>query len=192
MGKKHVKKIEFDYVEGIVKGDDTVIKYIYKSFFTSIFNFIKLNNGNKEDAEDIFQEAIIIIYKKAITGNFQLTSSFHTYLYAVCRNLWLKQLKKRSVGEKGLEDTEHYVAITDDLEEIIQHREKFVLFREKFEALGEDCKKVLRMFFERRSMQEICDEMGYSSVQYAKKRKFNCKEHLVEAIKNDKRYQELL
>ena len=61
---------------------------MYKEFFPSIRYLIKTNAGLEEDAEDIFQEALYIILKKISEEDFELSSSFLTYLYSISKNLF--------------------------------------------------------------------------------------------------------
>ena len=75
--------------------------------------------------------------------------------------------------------------------DIIDYNEKLKLFREKFEELSEDCKKVLRMFLNNIPIKEITQSMGYSSDQHTKNRRFRCKKSLVEKIRKSSKYKEL-
>ena len=148
------------------------------------------NNGTEEAARDIFQEAILIIFKKVKSDNLSLSASFFTYLYAVCRNLWLKRLEKK--GKMRVTDSEiPELKDESDWEMVIEEEERFRLFRSKFQSLSENCQQLLSLFFKKTSMKEIVDIMGFSSVQYAKKRKFQCKEHLVALVRSDVRFKNL-
>ena len=54
--------------------------------------FILNNSGTSDDAKDIFQEAMIVLYEKVRSGSFELNCQIKTYVYSVCRRLWLKRL----------------------------------------------------------------------------------------------------
>ena len=73
------------YIEGIRNHDNTVLKEIYDAFFASVQLFIRSNFGTEEDAKDVFQESIIIIYRKIKKNELVLTCSFKTYLFSVCK-----------------------------------------------------------------------------------------------------------
>ncbi|MEO7306209.1 MAG: sigma factor, partial [Ferruginibacter sp.] len=81
-------------LEGLASNDGTVIEAIYRDNYPMIQGFILNNNGNSDEARDIFQEAMIVIYEKAVSGNFELNCLLKTYLYSVCRRLWLKRLQQ--------------------------------------------------------------------------------------------------
>ena len=74
-----------DLLNGILRNDTIVLQFIYKNFYSKINFFIKKNNGDDDDANDVFQEAIIIIYRKLKANDLVLDCSFETYLYSVCR-----------------------------------------------------------------------------------------------------------
>jgi DNA-directed RNA polymerase specialized sigma24 family protein len=78
-------------LKGILRHDNLILQYIYKQFYYKVNLFIKKNSGNEDDANDIFQEAIIVIYRKLKESDLVFeTSSFQGYLFSVCRFLWLK------------------------------------------------------------------------------------------------------
>ena len=83
-------------VEGIKARDNRIIRYVYKEYFPTIKFLITTNSGTDTDAEDVFQDAMIIIYRKVVGDGLILTSSFKTFLYSICRNLWLQRLDKKS------------------------------------------------------------------------------------------------
>ena len=82
-------------IEGLRLRSDYIIKYIYQELFPTIKYLVVKNSGNEEDAEDIFQDSLIVIFKKIRDNQLELSSSFRTYLYSVSRNLWLQKLNKR-------------------------------------------------------------------------------------------------
>ena len=178
-------------IKGIASNDSAVINEIYDRFLGRIAHFIKQNNGSEADARDLFQEALIAIYQKSRDAEPELSAGFFTYLYAICRNLWLKKLRKK--GREGVTMDTETVSITETgVEDAIEKQQRLSLYREKFKQLGEDCRKLLELFFEGVSMSEIAERLSYSSVGYVKKRKFQCKQKLVEMIQQDPLYRELV
>jgi DNA-directed RNA polymerase specialized sigma24 family protein len=126
--------------------------------------------------------------------NFAITCSFKTYVYAIVKNLWLKELEKRKAsGVKLNVEGEFEVADEQPIEGSFfdPKSERFKLYQKHFLTLSEDCQKVLRLFFAKQSLIEISQTMGYGSEKYAKKRKFQCKEILVKRIKNDPEFNKI-
>ncbi len=181
--KHEESKIDY-YLSGIINNDSIIIEEIYSTFFPVISNLVQKNNGSKEEALDVFQDSLLIILKKILRKDFQLTSSFHTYLYAVCRLVWLKQLKR---NKKSWNDMNYSEAIDSNLEQDIDERSKEKLFKSKMELLSPESRKVLELFFNKKSMKEISEIMGYT-VEYTKRKKYKAKNKLVELIKADKAF----
>ncbi len=183
-----------DLLNGIQRNDTIVLQYIYKNFYSAINSFIKKNKGDDEDANDIFQEAIIIIYRKLKANDVVLDCSFETYLYSVCRFLWLKQLDKRKIEQDKIKDHQEFQEDLYDegLEKIVDLNERYRLYQKHFTNLGKDCQKILQLYFDKVPLKNIAQIMGFKSEKYAKKRKFRCKEYLINSIKQDLEYNEVL
>lgn len=182
-------------LKGILRHDNLILQYIYKQYYYNINYFIRKNQGSEDDASDIFQEAIIIIYRKIKENDLVFEkSSFKGYLFSVCRLLWLKQLEKRRVEKEKLNDSLPYQEdlYDDSLNEIVTKNERYGLYQKHFGALSTDCQKLLQLFFEKVSLKEIAMVMGYKSEKYAKKRKFKCKELLISRIKQDAEFKKIL
>ena len=139
-----------------------------------------------------FQEALVVIYRKLDEDAFNISCTFKTYLYSVCRLLWLKQLEKQKTKNEFSIDHENFIELADETKDLSEQNERYSLYQKYFKRLGEDCKKVLEMSLEKISLKQIAEIMGYKSEKYAKKRKYQCKERLINEIKNDPKFKELL
>ena len=83
------------YLEGLANNDLSVLEKIYEESLPEVIKHVKRNSGNTEDAKDVFQEGILVIYKKVKEDKLQLTTSFHVFLFMVCKRIWLKKLKSK-------------------------------------------------------------------------------------------------
>jgi RNA polymerase sigma factor (sigma-70 family) len=173
--------------------DSDTLEYIYKKFFPSVKAFVNSNSGNDDDARDVFQEAIVVIYRKVSDKSFALTCSFKTYVYSIVKHLWLKELEKRKAAGVKLQVEGEMDVAEEPLDGSFfdPKSERFRLYQKHFLMLSEDCQKVLRLFFAKQSLQEIAQVMGFGSEKYAKKRKFQCKEILFKRIKNDPEFNKI-
>ena len=181
---------ETDYIKGIVSGDTRLIREVYEKYHKAILHLVETDKGSTEDARDVFQDGIMLVYQKAKQPGFKLTSSFFTYFYGVCRNIWWNKRKKKSNTELTLTD-EVKSMYKDTSAPEIEENEQYALYRKKFLQLGKDCQELLALFLKKVKMEEIMKLMNYSSVNYVKQRKFKCKAQLIKLIEKDPAYVEL-
>ena len=74
----------------------------------------------------------------------------------------------------------------------MEEEERYRLYRAKFRELSENCRRVMSLYFQKVPMEEIAQLMGFASVNYAKKRKYQCKEKLVSLVRADESFSQLL
>ncbi len=177
-------------LEGILAGDELIIKDFYKENLPYIRKYILQNSGNELDVEDVFQDALIIIYKKMSDNSLEVTASLRTYFYAICRNMWLSRLRKKK--KLIIDDTivQNINEIDDSIIQEIENKEQECLYRKYFHRLNDSCIEVLELFFAGKSMKEITSITGYTE-GYTRKKKYDCKKLLIEKIENDPIFQEL-
>ena len=180
-------------IDGLKKRDNGIIRYIYKEYYPTIKFLITTNSGTDTDAEDVFQDALVVLYRKIAKENLLLTSSFKTFLYSICRNLWLQRLDRRVFSSEFME-VEDLGEMQESMhsEHPEEEQEKYRLFQQHFLQLSPDCQKVLKLFMGKTSLKEIADIMGFKTEKYAKTRKFMCKEKLKEMIINDPYFKKYL
>jgi RNA polymerase sigma factor (sigma-70 family) len=164
-----------EQLKGLVADDKNAINAIYKSHFPVIQGFIQANNGSYDEARDIFQEAIIIVYEKAKTPDFVLTCQLRTYIYSICRRLWLKRLQQLNVYAVKTEFLEDTVPVEDEIE---LHKKKdadFEIMEQAMQKIGEPCKSLLEAYYiEKKHMNEIAEQFGYTNADNAKTQKYKC------------------
>ncbi len=80
-----------EVVLGILNNSEDALNKLYTGYFPMVLQFILNNNGDEDDAKDVYQEGIIVLYNKIKGGNFELSSKLKTYIYSVCRRIWLKE-----------------------------------------------------------------------------------------------------
>lgn len=181
-------------LKGILRHDNVVLAYIYKQYFYKVNAFVKKNNGDEDDVNDVFQEAIIIIYRKLKENDLLFENrSFEVYLFSVCRFLWLKELEKRRMDKIKLNDSLTFQddIYDDDLVAVVEKNERFLLYQKHFKNISSDCQKILQLFFDKVPIKQIAHIMGFKSEKYVKTRKFKCKELLIERIKQDVEYKKI-
>ncbi|MBK8495988.1 MAG: sigma-70 family RNA polymerase sigma factor [Ferruginibacter sp.] len=166
---------EKQLLEGLALKDGSVIEAIYRDNYPMIQAFILNNNGNSDEARDIFQEAMIVIYEKAVSGTFELNCLLKTYLYSVCRRLWLKRLQQLQRYVNLVENVEETVVVDEDLEIHDKHNANFAIMENAMNKIGEPCKSLLDAYYlQKKNMQEIAADFGYTNADNAKTQKYKC------------------
>lgn len=182
-----------DYLSAILNGDRAALEQLYREQFPVICGLLRNYGGSETDAKDVFQDAVLVMYQKAKQPDFQLTSQFGTFFYSVCRNLWLsRRSKKSATSEVTISEDAKYTADETSPEAELLQVERDNLFWRAFRQLGEDCQKLLELFFQKLPMETIAVQMGFGSEGYARRRKHQCKDRLVELVKNNPAYPELI
>lgn len=172
-----------ELLNGLISRDEKVLKKFYSLYYQHVRQFVRSNNGSDEDARDLFQDAMLVLYQKAKDHKFKLTCSPGTYLYSVSRFLWLKELAKRKWTSTRYVEMEDVIDTDDDIGILNEKNERLIFFRKCFEKLPEDCKKVLGLFTKGLSIAQITGIMGYGSEQYTRNRRYRCKATLINIIK---------
>lgn len=162
---------------GLSEHDPLAIEKIYRQSYGAIQAFIIKNNGFSDDARDIFQEAMVILFENSKSESFELTCKIKTYLYSVCRRLWLKKIEKerRSPNFLNIETLDEIVPVEDDLEEHEKRDMDLQLMEEALGMIGEPCRSLLQAFYiQKKSMPEIAESFGYTNADNAKTQKYKC------------------
>ncbi|OJU23567.1 MAG: RNA polymerase subunit sigma-70 [Sphingobacteriales bacterium 41-5] len=174
--KETIHEQELILLKGLARNDKKSVEEIYKHNFNLIQALIVNNSGTAEDAKDVFQEAMVVLYEKARSGNFELNCQIRTYLYSVSKRLWLKKLQQsnRFISDPGDEGMAN-VPVEDDLTEHDEKETEFEMMHQSINKLGEPCKSLLEAFyFQKKSMQDIADGFGYTNSENAKTQKYKC------------------
>lgn len=156
--------------------NDQALLALYRNF-PSIRKLIRSKGGHSADAEDIFQEALIILCRKVSQPEFVLHARLSTYLYSVCRFLWKDELKKRknhllSDFDTGLTQQEEMQLAGD-----IEHTARLKMAEKVIDELGERCREILLLFYSAGlNFKVIAAKMGYNSENTARNQKYKCLE----------------
>jgi RNA polymerase sigma factor (sigma-70 family) len=171
---QHIERDQ-ELLQGLANSDDKSLEIIYSDNFPMIYRMVLQNNGSEDDAKDLFQESVIILYEKVQEGGFVLTSRLKTYIYAVCRRLWLKKLQGQAWQGTITEELEDVTPMEDTIEEHARRDEQFNIMEKAMGNMGEPCRTILEDYYLRKkSMQEISEKFGYTNAENAKNQKYKC------------------
>ncbi|HEX9510674.1 MAG TPA: sigma-70 family RNA polymerase sigma factor [Puia sp.] len=163
--------------------NDSALNALYRHF-PLMQKMIRSKGGTPDDAEDIFQEALIILVRKVRQDNFQLTAQLSTYLFSVCRFLWKDELKKRRQPIPLDLDTGLSGPAEEELSAAVEEENRARLAEKVLHELKERCRELLVLFYEGRlKLKDIAARMGYSSENTAKNQKYKCLENAKNRLK---------
>jgi RNA polymerase sigma factor (sigma-70 family) len=162
-------------LEGLGANDKRAVETIYRENYNMIQSLVINNNGSADDARDVFQEAMIVLYEKVRSGTFELNCQIKTYIYSVCRRLWLKRLQQLNRYSPPVESLEATVPVEEEVEEHEKRNAEFEMMDKAISSLGEPCKSLLEAYYlQKQNMQEIAANFGYTNADNAKNQKYKC------------------
>ena len=162
-------------LEGLARNEKEAVEGIYRENYHMIQSLILNNNGTPDDAADIFQEAMIILFEKSKSPEFELTCLLKTYLYSVCKRLWLKKLQQQQRFGRQTDDLEQVVPVEEDLEQHEKRQTDFNIMETALNKIGEPCKSLLEAYYvQKKQMQQIAEEFRYTNADNAKTQKYKC------------------
>ena len=166
---------EKELLKGLADNEKGAIESIYREHYGLIQNLVVNNNGSEDDARDIFQEALMVLYEKSKSDSFELNCQIRTYLYSVCRRLWLKKLQQARRFETPVESLEEVIPVEEDMEKHEKLNHQYVVMRTAMGKIGEPCKSLLEAFYvHHKNMIEIAAFFGYTNADNAKNQKYKC------------------
>lgn len=176
---------DIDIINGVRNQDDKILNWLYDNYFQSVKNHVLSNSGSIEDVSDVFQDTIIALYNQITDNSMTLTTDLKGYFFGIARNVWSAQLRKK---QKTIE-LEFDLPDDAENEELADPTLERILSR-AYHKLKPDQQMVLNLFSDGLSYQEIAAKMNLKNEVYARRKKYLCKEILIELVKEDPEYQE--
>ncbi|MFT4023207.1 MAG: sigma-70 family RNA polymerase sigma factor [Flavihumibacter sp.] len=171
----HVDRAERELLKGLAEKDAAATETIYRKHYQMVQSMVLGGNGSIDDARDVFQETMLVLYDKARNPAFELTCLLKTFIYSVARRLWLKRLQQMQKTGPALESIAETVSVEDDVEATENAETAFSVMEKAMTGLGEPCKSLLSAFYlEKRNMAEIAGSFGYTNAENAKNQKYKC------------------
>ena len=180
------------YIDGLASNNSAVIQSIYKKFVPKVVAYIKNNSGDEDQAQDVVQEIMILLFNQSKANALQLTCPFDAYFFLLCKRKWLNELKK--TANKGVTINEDLASINESTQEMITQTEIFdekqQLFDTMFQKLGDKCKELLQWSFTLKTMEEVAEKLQVT-YGYVRKKKSLCVGQLTQWIQEAQIYKSL-
>lgn len=186
-----VSKNKLDQLaEGIRQKDHSVITEIYRKYYPLVLGYLVRNGGSETDARDIFQEALIVVYRLASENRLDIKEDFGSFLVGISKRIWLKQIRRTGIHERYVQNTDQETIEKHPSDVELENEHKLNLIRNNILKLGKECQKVLTLVAEGFSNEEIADKLGYKNEKVIRSKKYKCKEALIKFIKSDPDFTE--
>lgn len=180
------------FIEAIQNNDTKVLKNLYTSNYPKIEVLVLKNNGSKDQAKDIYQEAFLAVWQNIKRNKFipKNESSINGYLYTIAKNKWMDVLRSQGYKKTIITSQLNHFEIKDEenngIDDDILNDKRLEGVMLAFKNLGDACKSLLRKFyFEKKSMNLIAEELSIDSAS-TRNKKYRCMQKLREiALKNN-------
>lgn len=184
--KEYQQYTDYDIITGIKNFNNLAYKAIYYNRTETFRKYILKNGGSSQDADEVEQKTIIVLFEKIRDDKFKLNEGtrLSTYLFAIARNLWLKDLAKRGKNV-NIDKTQIGDEYIDDIND---HDVKFRqedLLRSEIKLLNEGCRAILiGWYYFKKSYDQMAVEIGTTTADNIRKNKAKCMKKLKTRILN--------
>ncbi|MCX6134197.1 MAG: sigma-70 family RNA polymerase sigma factor [Ignavibacteriales bacterium] len=168
----------------IRKGDEEALVLLYDSTRRPIVNLVMRNSGSSDDAEDVLQESLIVLWERVRAGKFEYKAKLSTFVYATAKNVWSQTLRRKGREVSGNLDPDGAEDPAPSALENLIASEQALKVSDALGKIGEQCRKLLLLFYwDELSMDEIAVELGFANADTAKAKKYQCKKALEEVLR---------
>jgi len=179
-----------EIIDALLLNDKQVLSFLYDYNFETLNQKVISQGGTKQDTEDVFHDALVVLFLKIKNNNLELTSSVHTFLQGIARNFWKRKLDENINKFAKAEDKADEV-LEDTADEEFLEVERRKLYLKHLADMPNDCKRLIKMILEGLSLQKITELIPYNSVKFTKTKRTRCKAKLIKRIYNDPLFNKL-
>jgi len=166
-------------VTAFKNNDQKVMQAVYQTVFPKFRSHVFKNNGDEDQAKDVFQESFISCWRNVKNNKLKENSNLEAYLFTIAKNKWTDYLRsahfKKTIADNGV------IVMRSNYEDHADEHEmekKLNALHTAMEQLGGACKKLLiQFYFDRKSMDEISKDLQLNSASVRNK-KYRCMEKL--------------
>ena len=163
--------------------DSRALAKLYKNYH-AVKKYVNSTGGTDDDAEDIFQDALLMFINKVKEPDFQLSSTISTFVYGICKNLNKERIKSKSKQKKEETEPEEDNQ-TKGIEEFLHEEDQFEAVDKALIKIDKKCMDILTMFYyQKLSMKVIAEKLDFSGTASAKTQKYKCLDKARKLIAN--------
>ena len=166
--------------QDLLANRERALAQLYRRAFPLVRRHVCQQGGSAQDAQDVFQDALVVLYEQAVGGTLVLTASASTYVLGIGRHLWHHEQRRRA--------RHPHEALPDDLAHLAAEpptpAEPAVAVLDYVAQLGEKCRSILLAFYYfQQPLAQIAEAHHYRSVRSATVQKFKCLERLRHSVR---------
>ncbi|MGK0316598.1 MAG: RNA polymerase sigma factor (sigma-70 family) [Saprospiraceae bacterium] len=177
---------------GNIASSQKAMRHLYKTFYPMTKNMVCKYNGNTADAQDVFQDSVIIVYNKIKQADFTVTSKLSSYMYSVSKNLWFKHLRDNKKSSNNLDISGLQIDSFERIDESLEFTDRQVMLGKLLMESGKKCFDLLKAFyFEKLRVKKIVELHNYSSDQIVRTQKLRCIKKIRVLMESTIEYNEL-
>lgn len=176
-----------EILKGILENNSIIIQYIYDRYFHGINKFIEKFGGSRDDALDVFQDGIIVIYEQMKSGDVKQIDNFRGYFFSICKFKWFNMIRNGKFDEFTTVDMEEilpafeYQEISESWSDVIEKERRVKVYFNCFMELSSICQKMIRYVAYGWAIEDIAAEMNLS-VRYTYRKRQLCLDKLIEFV----------
>jgi RNA polymerase sigma factor (sigma-70 family) len=171
-------------LDALRNGDEDALAGLFFRNRSAITALVVQNRGDEDDAEDVLQEALVVLWERVRDGSFEYRAKLSTFLYAIAKNIWFRRLARQ---RREVEMPDEYDA--PDCETLLpseemEENERVLAVQQSMERIGYPCRELLLLFYwEENSMDEIAQKLGFANADTVKSKKYQCKKALEKLVR---------
>ena len=171
-------------LDALRNGDEHALAELFQKNRRPITSLVIRNHGTEDDAEDILQEALVVLWEKIRSGSFEYQAKLSTYIYATAKNIWFRRLARRRRELPATNEAFEVAAEDTTPQEELEENERISAVQYAMEQIGNPCRDIhLLYYWEEQSMEEIALKLGFANADTVKSKKYQCKKMLERLVK---------
>ncbi|MXV15336.1 RNA polymerase sigma factor [Hufsiella ginkgonis] len=159
-------------------GRPYLFRMLYKSVFPSAAAWIARRGGTFDEAEDVFQDALLVYYEKAMAGKSTAGRDEKAYLFGIVKHLWVRKFRQR-ITNVTFEEVD-----ADLPDEVISREPAAEVLLQHLSSAGKKCMELLKAFYyDKLPARQLSEMFGFSGTRSVTVQKYKCLEKVRETVK---------
>ena len=172
-------------LDALRNSDEEALAELFRQNRRPITSLVTRNQGSEDDAEDVLQEAVVVLWQRVRSGSFEYQSKLSTFIYATAKNIWFRRLARQRRELPAAEETLDMASSDANPLEEMEENERVMAVQKAMGQIGNPCRDLLLFFYwEERSMEEIAVKLGFANADTVKSKKYQCKKSLEHLVRN--------